>query len=79
MLERKTQPRLLGKRVSARPLRARYRSNGEVEGPPKSARSEPRVHNLFRARGAAMQAVHGPLQRLLERTTEDLSVPVRVP
>ena len=34
-------------------------------GRPDALDQAPRAHNLFRARGAGIQAVHGPLQRLL--------------
>jgi len=43
------------------------RSNGDVEGPPRSARSSAAgAHCLPSASGADKQAVHGPLQRLLD-------------
>ena len=40
----------------------------KLSGRPKAPDQAPRVHNLFRAGGAITQVVHGPPQRLLERT-----------
>jgi hypothetical protein len=40
----------------------------KLRGRPEAPDQAPRAHNLFRARGADTQAVHGPLQRLLEAT-----------
>jgi len=42
--------------------RLTVKSRGRPEAPEQATR----VHNLFRARGADMQAGHGPLQRLLD-------------
>src|SRR5689334_12423759 len=42
-------------------------SNGEVEGPPRSATQAPRAHTLFSRPRRVTTHVHGPLQRLLER------------
>src|SRR5215470_14121137 len=38
----------------------------KLRGRPRAPNQAPRAHNLFSARGADIQAVHGPLQRLLE-------------
>jgi hypothetical protein len=38
----------------------------KLRGRPEAPDQAPRAHNLFRARGADTQAVHGPLQRLLD-------------
>jgi hypothetical protein len=38
----------------------------KLRGRPEAPDQAPRAHNLHRARGADTQAVHGPLQRLLE-------------
>ena len=37
----------------------------KLRGRPEAPDQAPRAHNLFRARGADTQTVHGPLQRLL--------------
>jgi hypothetical protein len=47
-------------------------SNGEVEGRPEAPDQAPRSHNLFRARGVDIQAVHGPLQGLLGGSFTDV-------
>jgi hypothetical protein len=39
-----------------------------------SAHQAPRAHNLFRARGADIQAVHGPLQRIVRRAPRSCGV-----
>jgi hypothetical protein len=38
----------------------------KLRGRPEAPNQATRAHNLFRARGADTQVVHGPLQRLLE-------------
>jgi hypothetical protein len=38
----------------------------KLRGRPEAPDQAPRAHNLFRARGATTQTVHGPLQRLLD-------------
>ena len=40
----------------------------ELRGRPEAPNQAPRAHNLFPARGADTQTVHGPLQRLLDGT-----------
>src|SRR5262249_39940730 len=47
-------------------LRSIWRLTVKLRGRPEAPDQAPRAHNLSRARGADMQAVHGPLQRLLD-------------
>src|SRR5262249_27370521 len=44
----------------------RRRLTVKLRGRPEAANQAPRAHNLARARGADIQTVHGPLQRLLD-------------
>jgi len=44
-------------------------SNEAHHASPKAAGRAPRAHNGPSARGAKQEAPHGPLQRLLERTS----------
>src|SRR5215469_12352054 len=46
-------------------LSSKCRLTVKLRGRPEAPDQAPRAHNLFRARGADTQAVHGPLQRLL--------------
>ena len=41
----------------------------KLRGRPEAPVQAPRAHNLSRARGADIQTVHGPLQRLLDGIT----------
>jgi len=41
----------------------------KLRGRPEALDQASRAHNVFRARGADIQAVHGPLQRLLDDAT----------
>src|SRR5215469_5721134 len=45
---------------------ARWRLTVKLRGRPEAPDQAPRAHNLFNARGADTQTVHGPLQRLLD-------------
>jgi hypothetical protein len=40
----------------------------KLRGRPEAPDEAPRAHTVFSARGADTEAVHGPLQRLLDRT-----------
>src|SRR6516165_3390401 len=41
----------------------------KLRGRPEAPDQAPRAHTVFSARGADTEAVHGPLQRLLDRCT----------
>ena len=43
----------------------------KLRGRPEAPDQAPRAHTVFSARGADMQAGHGPLQRLLEDASSE--------
>jgi hypothetical protein len=50
----------------------------KLRGRPEAPDQAPRAHTVFSARGADKQAVHGPLQRLLDGALSRCQAPLKV-